>query len=49
MQQGPSTVKGVRTVLDSWCAMGGTLLYGQGGQTSCFLIARDKTHPQSNI
>jgi hypothetical protein len=36
-------------VLDSWTAMGGTLLYGQGGQTSCFLIARDKTHPDGNI
>ena len=29
--------------------MGGTLLYGQGGQTSCFLMARDKTHPLGNI
>jgi alkylated DNA nucleotide flippase Atl1 len=49
MQQEPETVQGVLTVLDSWTAMGGLLLYGQGGQTSCFLIARDKAHPDGNI
>jgi alkylated DNA nucleotide flippase Atl1 len=49
MQQDPGTVKGVLTILDSWSAMGGTLLYGQSGQTSCFLMARDKTHPQGSI
>jgi hypothetical protein len=49
MQQDSGTVKGVLTVLDSWTAMGGTLQYGQAGQTSCFLMARDKTHPQGSI
>jgi alkylated DNA nucleotide flippase Atl1 len=49
MEQDPVTVKAVLTVLDRWTAMGGTLLYGQGGQTSCFLMARDKTHPLGNI
>lgn len=49
MQQDPGTVKGVLAVLDSWTAMGGTLLYGQAGQTSCFLIAHDKAHPLGNI
>jgi alkylated DNA nucleotide flippase Atl1 len=48
-QQEPDTVKGVLSVLDSWTAMGGMLLYGQGGQTSCFLIARDKAHLDGNI
>jgi hypothetical protein len=49
MQQDSATVKGVLTVLDSWTAMGGTLQYGQSGQTSCFLMARDKAHPQGSI
>ena len=49
MEQAPVTVKAVLTVLDRWTAMGGTLLYGQGGQTSCFLMARDKTHPLGSI
>ncbi len=49
MQQEADTVRAILTVLDSWTAMGGMLLYGQGGQTSCFLIARDKAHPDGNI
>jgi hypothetical protein len=48
-QHEPDTVKGVLSVLDIWVAMGGTLLYGKAGQTSCFLIARDKAHPDGNI
>ena len=48
-QQAPDTVHSVLAILDSWTAMGGTLLYGYGGQTSCFLIARDKAHPDGNI
>jgi alkylated DNA nucleotide flippase Atl1 len=48
-QHEPDTVKGVLSVLDSWSAMGGTLVYGRGDQTSCFLIARDKAHPEGNI
>lgn len=49
MQQNPRTVKFVLTILDNWTAMGGTLLYGQAGQTSCFLMARDRTHAQGSI
>lgn len=49
MQQDPDTVKAVLTVLDSWTAVGGSLSYGLGGQTSCFLLARDKSHPEGNI
>jgi alkylated DNA nucleotide flippase Atl1 len=48
-QQDPATVQGVLSVLDSWTAIGGTLLYGQGEQTSCFLIARGKDHPDGNV
>jgi alkylated DNA nucleotide flippase Atl1 len=49
MQQDGGTVKGVLTILDSWTAMGGTLLYGYAGQTSCFLMARERTHPRGSI
>jgi alkylated DNA nucleotide flippase Atl1 len=49
IQQDGGTVKSVLTVLDSWTAMGGTLQYGQAGQTSCFLMARERIHPQGSI
>ena len=48
-QQGPDTVHSVLAILDTWTAAGGTLLYGYGGQTSCFLMARDKAHPDGSI
>jgi alkylated DNA nucleotide flippase Atl1 len=48
-QQDAITAQSVLTVLNAWTAMGGALLYGQGGQTSCFLISRDKDHPDGNI
>jgi alkylated DNA nucleotide flippase Atl1 len=47
--QQEDTVRGVLSVLNSWTALGGMLLYGEGGQTSCFLVARDKAHPEGNI
>jgi alkylated DNA nucleotide flippase Atl1 len=49
MQQDPDTVKVVLTVLDRWTAMGGFLSYGLGGQTSCFLMVRDRWHPEGSI
>jgi len=49
MQQDPETAEAVAIVLESWTAMGGMLGYGAGEQTSCFLLARDKTHPDGNI
>jgi alkylated DNA nucleotide flippase Atl1 len=49
MQQDPDTVRGVLAVLDTWTAIGGTLQYGYGGQTSCFLMAREKADPDGNI
>ena len=49
MQQDPDTLKAVLTVLDRWTAMGGILSYGLGGQTSCFLMVRDRWHPEGSI
>jgi alkylated DNA nucleotide flippase Atl1 len=46
---GPATVNGVLSVLDNWTATGGWLDYGQGDQTSCFLMTRDKDHPDGTI
>jgi alkylated DNA nucleotide flippase Atl1 len=48
-EQGPGTVHSILAILDSWIAIGGTLQYGYGGQTSCFLIARDRAHPEDSI
>jgi hypothetical protein len=36
-------------VLEAWEGMGGTLLYGSGGETSCFLMARGRDHELGNI
>ncbi|SCL50736.1 GmrSD restriction endonuclease domain-containing protein [Micromonospora chersina] len=36
-------------VLEAWTSMGGTLLYGSGSETSCFLIARGRDHELGNI
>ncbi|MFI0796688.1 hypothetical protein ACH4OY_28970 [Micromonospora rubida] len=36
-------------VLEAWATMGGTLSYGTGGETSCFLMARGKDHEAGNI
>ncbi|WP_174535870.1 GmrSD restriction endonuclease domain-containing protein [Micromonospora chalcea] len=40
---------GAVAVLEAWAGMGGTLLYGSGGETSCFLMARGKDHQLGNI
>lgn len=47
--QDQDTVTGIVTVLDAWTTLGGMLGYGGGDQTSCFLLARDKSHPDGNI
>jgi alkylated DNA nucleotide flippase Atl1 len=49
MQQAPETVRAVLTVLSDWESLGGTLTYGLGDQTSCFLLARNRAHPDGNI
>ncbi|MGW0216820.1 GmrSD restriction endonuclease domain-containing protein [Micromonospora chokoriensis] len=40
---------GTVAVLEAWVGMGGMLLYGSGGETSCFLMARGKDHELGNI
>ncbi|MBL6276090.1 DUF262 domain-containing protein [Micromonospora fiedleri] len=47
--QGPTIATAVHVVLDAWTTMGGTLLYGSAGETSCFLMARSKDHELGNI
>lgn len=47
--QDPAVATATLVVLDAWTSMGGTLLYGTGGETSCFLMARGKEHELGNI
>ena len=47
--QGPAVATATFAVLEAWTSMGGTLLYGTGGETSCFLMARGKEHELGNI
>ncbi|MER7333516.1 MULTISPECIES: DUF262 domain-containing protein [unclassified Micromonospora] len=47
--QGPQVATATHVVLDAWTTMGGTVLYGSGGETSCFLMARGKAHELGNI
>lgn len=37
------------TLLDQWKEIGGTLLYGDGAETSCFLMARERGHHEGDI
>ncbi|MEU8076481.1 DUF262 domain-containing protein [Catellatospora citrea] len=36
-------------LLDQWTSLGGTLLYGDGAETSCFLMARERGHRDGHI
>ncbi|MFU8874341.1 GmrSD restriction endonuclease domain-containing protein [Micromonospora sp. SL4-19] len=47
--QGPAVATATLVVLEAWTSIGGTLLYGTGGETSCFLMARGKEHELGNI
>ncbi|MCP3785334.1 DUF262 domain-containing protein [Micromonospora sp. A3M-1-15] len=47
--QGSAVATATLVVLEAWISMGGTLLYGTGGETSCFLMARGKEHELGNI
>ncbi|MEU4791449.1 DUF262 domain-containing protein [Micromonospora tulbaghiae] len=42
--QGAAVATATQVVLEAWTAMGGTLLYGTRGETSCFLMARERHH-----
>jgi alkylated DNA nucleotide flippase Atl1 len=47
--QGPDITHATLVVLDAWATMGGTLSYGRGRETSCFLMARGWTHESGGI
>ncbi|MEU8727601.1 GmrSD restriction endonuclease domain-containing protein [Streptomyces antimycoticus] len=47
--QGAAVATATAVVLDAWTTMGGTLSYGIGNETSCFLMARSKDHEYGNI
>ncbi|MGV9213983.1 GmrSD restriction endonuclease domain-containing protein [Micromonospora sp. RB23] len=47
--QDAQVAHGTVAVLEAWVGMGGMLLYGAGGETSCFLLARAKDHQLGNI
>ncbi|GAB4106576.1 DUF262 domain-containing protein [Micromonospora taraxaci] len=47
--QGPVVAGATLTLLDRWTEMGGTLLYGGGAETSCFLMARERGHRDGDI
>lgn len=42
--QTSQVMRGTLAVLEAWTEMGGKLLYGSGGEASCFLMARGKDH-----
>ncbi|MEV4712844.1 DUF262 domain-containing protein [Micromonospora sp. NPDC049374] len=47
--QDAQVVTGCLAVIEAWAMMGGRPLYGNGGETSCFLMARGKDHALGNI
>lgn len=36
-------------LLDRWSELGGSLLYGEAAETSCFLMARERGHTEGDI
>ncbi|WBB90683.1 DUF262 domain-containing protein [Verrucosispora sp. WMMC514] len=47
--QDARVVTGTVAVIEAWAGLGGRPLYGSGGETSCFLMARGKEHELGNI
>lgn len=47
--QSEAVAEATLTLLDRWSEMGGTLLYGGGAETSCFLMARERGHHDGDI
>lgn len=45
--QSTATLNAVMLVLDAWTSQGGTLWLGRGGETSCFLMAREGQRPHN--
>jgi alkylated DNA nucleotide flippase Atl1 len=48
-QNDATTVSGVLLLLGRWIELGGSLSYGEGKRTSCFLMARPVGHPAGSI
>ncbi|WP_341715805.1 DUF262 domain-containing protein [Micromonospora sp. FIMYZ51] len=49
LQQDKAVCEATLTLLDRWIEVGGTLLYGGGAETSCFLMARERGHRDGDI
>ncbi|MGC4768898.1 GmrSD restriction endonuclease domain-containing protein [Micromonospora sp. DT44] len=47
--QSPAVATATVVLLEAWTAMGGTLSYGTGAETSCFLMARRREHELGSI
>lgn len=47
--QGSRTAGATLALLDRWTELGGTVLYGTGTETSCFLMARERGHRDGDI
>ncbi|WP_422756281.1 GmrSD restriction endonuclease domain-containing protein [Micromonospora sp. WMMD708] len=45
----PAVSTATVVLLEAWTAMGGTLSYGTGAETSCFLMARRREHELGSI
>ncbi|MFC5941900.1 DUF262 domain-containing protein [Micromonospora harpali] len=48
-RQSPAVTTAVLVLLEEWTTLGGTLSYGTGGETSCFLMARRREHELGSI
>ncbi|MGQ0775097.1 MAG: GmrSD restriction endonuclease domain-containing protein [Pseudonocardiales bacterium] len=48
-QQSPAVVNGVRRVLGAWLDLGGHLAFGAAGETSCFLMSRNRADSRGGI
>lgn len=47
--QGRVVAQATTALTEAWTGIGGFLLYGTGGETSCFLMARDRNDPSGDI
>ncbi|PWW62805.1 GmrSD restriction endonuclease domain-containing protein [Actinokineospora spheciospongiae] len=48
-RQGDDIAEAVIEVIDVWIERGGHVEFGLKNETSCFLMSRDKSHPDGNI
>ncbi|MCX4391278.1 DUF262 domain-containing protein [Micromonospora peucetia] len=48
-RQSPAVATATFVLLEAWTTMGGTLSYGTGGETSCFLMARRREHELGSV